>query len=200
MKQFSVLYSEDLDLDRSNVLTDFCFPWLDADAPRTEFRAVWNEEWLKFHFDVDDSDIVLGESGDRNTAVLGSDRVELFFASSSDLTMPYFGAEMDPRGWVYDYKATTYRQIDDSWSFPEFEFEGDIRPDGYSVTGTFSVAVLRDLECLKGDGQMTAGVFRAEFSQGNGEVIENWVSWIDPGTETPDFHVPSSFGGFEFVR
>lgn len=199
MKYFSVLFSEQLDLSDSNTLTDFSFPWLNKPVPRTGFRAVWNEGWMKFRFDVEDADIVLDASGDRNEAVLGSDRVELFFASIADLTEPYFGVEMDPRGWVYDYTATTYRQIKDDWKFPELELSGEIRDDGYSVEGAFSLAVLRDLGCLI-DGRMVTGVYRAEFSHSDRGVEQNWISWVDPGTEAPDFHVPSSFGMFEFLR
>lgn len=199
MKHYSVVFSENLDLTLSNVLTDFQFPWKDQPAPSTEFRAVWNEEWMKFQFSVDDHDIVLNSSSDRNEAVLGSDRVELFFASSADLEQPYFGAEMDPRGWVYDYLATSYRQFDDSWVFPHLELSGRTYEDGYSVEGKFSLSMLRDLGCLA-DGRMITGVYRAEFSHSESGVEENWISWVDPETETPDFHVPSSFGIFDFIR
>ena len=29
-----------------------------------------------------------------------------------------------------------------------------------------------------------------------GEAEAHWVSWVRPGTEEPDFHVPSAFGCF----
>ena len=30
--------------------------------------------------------------------------------------------------------------------------------------------------------------------------IEDWISWIDPKTPEPDFHVPSSLGWLEIVE
>jgi hypothetical protein len=30
--------------------------------------------------------------------------------------------------------------------------------------------------------------------------IEEWMSWVDPKTAEPDFHMPSSLGWFEVVK
>ncbi len=30
--------------------------------------------------------------------------------------------------------------------------------------------------------------------------IEAWMSWVDPKTEEPDFHVPTSLGWLEIVE
>ena len=39
------------------------------------------------------------------------------------------------------------------------------------------------------------GLYRAEFSRkADGAVDEAWISWKQPDSETPDFHIPSSFG------
>lgn len=50
---------------------------------------------------------------------------------------------------------------------------------------------------------MCAGVYRAEFStpekDGDDPIME-WISWVDPKTEEPDFHVNSSFGEFRFLK
>ena len=198
MKTYSVHYSPSLDLDIASVLEDFSFPWLDRPCPVTSFRAVWNEERLRFRFDVEDDDLVLDETGEPHAAALGSDRVELFFATSADLSTPYYGAEMEPRGSVYDYQAIYHRKFDDSWSFGGLEFAGEILEGGYLVEGTITLESLRELGCLKGS-EMIAGVYRAEFSHGPDGVVQDWISWIDPQVTTPDFHVPSSFGKFLFV-
>ena len=198
MKTYSVHYSPSLDLDAASVLEDFTFPWLERPCPVTSFRAVWNDERLRFRFDVEDDDLVLDETGEPHAAALGSDRVELFFASSADLSTPYYGAEMEPRGSVYDYQAIYHRKFDDSWSFDGLEFAGEILEGGYLVEGTITLESLRELGCLKGS-EMIAGVYRAEFSHGPDGVVQDWISWIDPQVTTPDFHVPSSFGKFLFV-
>lgn len=197
MKTYPVHYSATLDLEKASALDDFCFPWLDQPCPRTSFRAVWNHETLSFRFEVEDEDLVLDETGAPHAAVLGSDRVELFFASSADLSTPYYGAEMEPRGSVYDYKALYHRRFDDSWKFSSLAFAGEIREQGYLLEGTLLLEELRQLGCLQGK-EMITGVYRAEFSHGPEGIVENWISWVDPQGEIPDFHVPASFGKFLF--
>jgi len=197
MKTYRVRSSPTLDPGEGNLLEDFQFPWMDRACPRTSFAAVWDGEIFAFRFEVEDDDLVLDPSPDPGEAVLGSDRVELFFASSPDLSTSYYGAEMDPRGGVYDYEAKFHRLIDPTWSFPGLEFTGELLEGGYRVDGRIPVAVLRDLGCLRGS-EMTAGVYRAEFSHGPAGVVQDWISWIHPGTEKPDFHVPGSFGKFVF--
>lgn len=199
MKEYHVNFSSELDVAEGALLDDFSFPWIERSCPRTEFRAVWNEEEFHFRFDVVDDDIVLNDSEDKDTAVLGSDRVELFFAADPELSNYYYAAEMDPRGWAYDYRAKMYRQIDDGWSFPSLKMDGSIHSGGYSLAGSVELNVFRSLG-LWNDGQMIAGVYRAEFSHGPDGVVEDWMPWVDPGTEAPDFHVPSSFGRFVFEK
>ena len=47
---------------------------------------------------------------------------------------------------------------------------------------------------------LIAGLFRAEFSGDGGcGHLENWISWIDPKTDSPDFHVSSAFGTLKLV-
>lgn len=200
MKEYQVMYDEGLKPERGNPLTDFSFPWRKETCPPTRFGAVWNAEIFSFVFVVEDADLVLAEVPDPGQAALGSDRVELFFASSPDLTTPYYGAEMDPAGRVYDYAATFYREIDSSWSFSTLSCAGTIGGNGYELSGQIQLEELRDLGLLV-DGKMTTGVYRAEFShREDGSIREDWISWIDPGTAKPDFHVPSSFGQFRFVE
>ncbi len=198
IKTYSVKFDADLALDAGELLDDFSFPWLDRPCPRTEFQAVWNEAALRFRFDVDDDDVVAFEGVDQDESVLGSDRVELFFATDRNLDQTYFGAEMDPRGWVYDYSARYYRQFDPSWTFTGLECRGEKRGDGYSVEGTIELESLRSMNCLNGKA-IIAGIYRGEFSHGVDGIVQDWISWVDPKTEKPDFHVPSSFGRFLLV-
>lgn len=199
MKTYSVRYSDRLDPMAGEIMKGFTFPWKRGRAPRTEFRAVWNEQALGFYFDVDDSDIILAESSNPDEAVLGSDRVEIFLATSPDLKKFYYGAEMDPRGAVYDYRAKYHRQFDTDWSFSNLKFRGEIREDGYTVRGRFSMEELNELDCVRGK-ELIVGVYRAEFSQGKKGIDENWISWIDPKEKEVDFHVPGTFGKFLLDR
>ena len=199
MKIYEVRFSEELEVKEGALLEGFSCPWKSGEIPGTQFRAVWNNEFLKFHFEVEDHDLVLAEHTDSGEAALGSDRVELFFASSSDLTTPYYGAEMDPRGKVYDYEGLYHRQINPEWSFQSLSYSGTFIDGGYTVEGTFAISELEQLGCLS-EGEMITGVYRAEFSHGDGDsVINDWICWVDPETEVPDFHVPSSFGKFKLV-
>jgi len=196
MATYRVLHSPGGTAADGVLLDDFRFPWLDRPCPRTEFRAVHDGERLHFRFDVDDEDLVLGDSPDPGQAALGSDRVELFFAPDPELSRPYYGAEMDPAVRVYDYRARYHREFDDAWSFRSLDFRSEIRRGGYAVSGSLALAELAELGCLS-DGVIVVGVYRAEFSHApDGAIVEDWISWIDPGTETPDFHVPGSFGRF----
>lgn len=78
-------------------LTDFSFPWKKVAPPATRFRAFHCNDIFHFEFEAEDGDIVLDESENDHDKVLGSDRVELFFSPTPDLTAPYYGLEMDPR-------------------------------------------------------------------------------------------------------
>ncbi|MEM1441736.1 MAG: sugar-binding protein, partial [Verrucomicrobiota bacterium] len=150
MKEYQVRFDGGLDLTKAEPLTDFSFPWLKTPCPETAFRAVWNGLVLSFRFDVVDDDLVLAEKEDPGEGALGSDRVEIFFASSADLESPYYGAEMDPSGRVYDYKATHYRNIDPGWSFSTLIFGGRIHESGYRVSGQIRIEELEKLDLLKG--------------------------------------------------
>ncbi|MGL4674483.1 MAG: sugar-binding protein, partial [Wohlfahrtiimonas sp.] len=102
--------------EQAEVLTDFIYPWEKETPPKTDFRALWNDDALYFRFIVDDNDIQLGDNPDKDQAVLDSDRVELFFATSPELK-PYYTAEMDPQGRTFDAKANFYREVDPSWNW-----------------------------------------------------------------------------------
>jgi Carbohydrate family 9 binding domain-like len=182
--------------EQANLETGFSFPWEDRPVPRTEFRALFDDWALYFAFDVEDDDIVLAEDYVGKDDVVREDRVELFFALDDELA-DYFCLEIDPLGRVLDYRAASYRRFDRSWTFPGFDVMGQLTDEGYRVEGLIP---LRSFERLgfpsPGSGQpIKFGIYRAEFSHGEGSAwTENWISWIDPQTEEPDFHVPASFG------
>ncbi len=192
------------DWKTAETLNNFSFPWLDLRAPKTVFRALWNNESLMFQFDVIDADIVLAQGDNAKEQVIGSDRVELFFSVDRNLTR-YFALELDPRGTVLDYEASFHRRMNWEWSCKGLNCTASINDSGYRVDATIPLTTLRDLECLHTDDQgdyLIAGLYRAEFSHGGGgnPTIENWISWIQPDVATPDFHVPSSFGTLRLIK
>jgi len=187
---------------QAEVLTDFSFPWSKMSVPETVFRALWDDERFCFRFEVTDRDVVLEEGGNTMEKVIGSDRVEIFFTTGDDLD-PYYGLEIDPRGEVLAYETRHHRQFNWDWSCPGLEVWSELTEKGYRVEGVIPLGTFRTLGCLherNGCVFLQAGLFRAEFSHGSGNepVIEDWISWVDPGGETPDFHVPSAFGVLNF--
>ena len=186
------------DLERwktAKCLDQFVRPWnLGAPVPRTEFRAVTHDETFAFRFDVTDNALVLAEGETEPDRVLGSDRAELFLSTTPELST-YYCLEIDPRGNLLDYRAEHYRQMDWSWSMPELSIDTEITRDGYRVEGRIPMPVLEQLGVIQADGSLIAGVFRANFSLSpTGETLQDWMPWIDPKTDTPDFHVPEAFG------
>ncbi|MHB8897129.1 MAG: carbohydrate-binding family 9-like protein [Thermoguttaceae bacterium] len=80
-------------------------------------------------------------------------------------------------------------------------FHEDSRPTGtdhFSPSGS----PLRQAALPPGSqGQIKFGIYRAEFRHtGGGNWAESWISWVDPQTPEPDFHVPGSFGTLRWSR
>lgn len=199
----------------------FAFPWKQTPAPRTEFRALCDPAFFYFAFRVDDADVVLvDEFRDKQDVVL-EDRVELFF-SLDDRMAEYFVLEVDPLGRTYDYRASYYRRFEPAWSWPGRETWGALRPGGYEIAGRLPLSSFATLGFppLRPGTRLRCGLYRAEFShdrsgrlpatqdskhtqgrRGAGPPpIEAWISWVDPGTPEPDFHVPSSLGWLEMTE
>lgn len=177
-------------------LADFCFPWESRTPPLTEFRALWDDERLHFRFDCVDDDLVLPDGPTAKDRVLGSDRVEIFFAPDLSLK-PYYCLEMSPRGDVLAYQAEFYRQMDWNWQCEGLRLSAHIDGNRYSVTGGIPFETLRRLGVLRGR-EMFAGLYRAEFHRkSDGTIHSGWMPWVNPCTEKPDFHVPASFGVLE---
>jgi hypothetical protein len=201
MKRYSVHAARDgVDWARAACLSDFRFPWETTAPPATEFRALYTPDRLCFRFDCLDEDLVLGQGATEKERVLGSDRVEIFVTADLGLN-PYYCLEMAPNGDAYGYRARTYREFDDDFQWQGLELSASIAGSRYTVEGSLPLSTLRELGVLKpGAQELRAGVYRAEFSHlPNGHVHRGWMSWLDPKTVKPDFHVASSFGMLELV-
>ena len=186
--------------EEANLVTDFVFPWRDRPAPPTAFRAISDGKTLYFAFDVEDEDVVVDDKTPGEKALIAEDRVEFYFAPDLDLEK-YYSVEMDFQGRKLDYIARFHRKFDFDWEFPEIKTVGKRTPKGYTIEGAIPLSVFESLGLPSLEsGNLRVGVFRAEFSHGDGDApVENWVSWVDPQTTEEDFHIPGTFGVFKMV-
>lgn len=187
----------------------FLYPWENVEPPATTFKAFHDGDTFYFSFVCKDKQVLVREdwAGERATVDV-EDRVELFFAPSPvdkavDYKLPvYYNVEVDAKGRVHDYSMVFYRaEMNSDWNMPGLKAAGKRTADGYSVEGRIPLSSFRELGLLTGanGNVIITGAFRAEFSGDVGKpdaIEQRWISWIDPETAVPDFHVESAFGRF----
>lgn len=178
------------------------FPWETTPAPMTVFKAFHDKEYFYFSFETEDTNVVIAETITKEIDIAREDRVELFFAQApidkplADGSFPnYFALEMDYKGRTLSIKADSQKNRDHEWNMNTLETLGSRTEKGYILEGRIALAELQELGVIN-DNKMQTGVYRAEFSTVNGEEIMQWITWIDPKTEKPNFHINSSFGTF----
>lgn len=176
----------------ANLLKDFQYPWEEGIPPKTHFRALHTASTFYFQFEVEDYDLYAEVVENEQMEVAESDRVELFFCRDAQLD-PYYCLEMDYLGRLLSNSAKFHRQMDYNWCWPDgFHFHSEQTTTGYIVEGAISKASLTALGLLK-NGEIRVGVFRGQYSNKPDQPVR-WISWVDPKTPQPDFHVPSAFG------
>ena len=181
---------------QAGLLTDFKLPWHEEIAQPTSFRAMWTDSALYLLYQVIDRDIVAPGPPNDERGVLPSDRVEIFFKVNGSMD-PYYCLELDPRSRVLDYQSQYYRNADFEWSWPDggLTVMANTNSEGYTVEAKITLASLRALKIINEDNSLDAGLFRGDYmlTQNNKSIVK-WISWVDPGSEKPDFHIPSAFG------
>ena len=182
--------------EKANSLTDFQYPWREEQAPLTSFKALWDEENLYLLYYANDPDIIAKEKGLGERDVVDSDRVEIFFKKDDEMN-PYYALELDALGRILDTEGHYYRKVDFAWNWPENHLivKASRDENGYWVEASISFASLKQLGMWE-EGQrfLNVGLYRGEYVKEGGKTIVKWISWIKPDSETPDFHIPSSFG------
>jgi hypothetical protein len=181
---------------------DFIFPWEQKGAPLTEFRAFCDDEFFYFCFQVHDENPVFEENFESESVVDVEDRVEIFFACDEKLK-EYYCLEVDPLGRVHDYAACYYRKFDSTWDCAGLHTAAAITKTGYEVEGSIPLKTLDGLGLpnLHSGSILRTGLFRAEFSRGQGpELEQHWISWVDLSKHKPDFHIPEAFGCLRMVK
>lgn len=201
MKEYKAIHCNPLpEWDRAEVLTEFCSPWTEDGVPPMTFRALWNQEAFMFRFEVVDADIRIYTATNHKMEVVHSDRVEIFFRSNEKMD-PYYCLEMDPLGRVLDYKTVLYRKFEYGWQWPgdALRVRAGLLPAGYWVEGAIRLDSLRSLHLLE-DGILEAGLFRGKCLNPHPDASFNWITWVNPACELPDFHIPSAFGKILFIE
>ncbi len=184
--------------EQANSLIDFSSPWDIRKIEKTEFKALYNSENLFFKFKVDDRQTHIYTSDDENDSINNSDRVELFFRSDNSLN-PYYCLEIDTIGRIMDFKARPNKQFDFDWNWPskQIEVKSVVNKDDFSIEITISLQSLKDLNLLK-NGSVETGIYRAKYHQQKDETFKpTWITWINPNTKNPNFHIQTSFGKLE---
>lgn len=179
----------------ANSLTDFNSPWDSESIKQIEFKSLWNKEKIFFYFKVDDSEVHIDPSDDILDSVNNSCRVELFFRTDEKLD-PYYCLEIDSQSRIMDFKARPNKEFDFNWNWPakDIEVKSSIEATYFIVEIAISLSSLTQLSLLK-DGKIETGIYRAKYNkQDDGNYEPTWITWIDPVTENPNFHIASSFG------
>ena len=181
--------------ETAHSLTDFSSPWSALQDTTTAFKALWDDENLYFMFKVVDTHIHIDQKTNGNESINVSDRVELFFRQDESLT-PYYCLEIDPSPRIMDFKALPNRVFDFNWNWPENNLTVKSHSDsnGFIVEGKISKASLEKLNLIH-NNTIEAGIFRAKYVKVNAASYEPiWITWVNPNTESPDFHIATSFG------
>lgn len=200
VKQNEEINIEKLDYnfwEKANCLSDFCSPWKTEPFSKIEFRARWNAAYLYFNFQVFDSEIYIDRKDNSTDSICNSDRVELFFRKDEKLS-PYYCLEMDVDTRILDFEAYPKWNFDYDWKWPKghLEIYSFKNPNSFTVQGKISMTSLKELDLIQ-NNILEAGVYRAKFSKNeNLEYEPTWISWVNPETEEPNFHIASSFGKF----
>jgi len=206
LKTYTVKYSQEKEIvisgdgtnsiwNEANPLIDFSSPWDPNSIKKIEFKAVYNSEKIFFQFIVNDSQRHIHYAGNKNDGINVSDRVELFFRSDASIN-PYYCLEIDTTGRIMDFKAKPNRDFDFDWDWPKEDIfvKSTLNKTNFIVEIVISLQSLRALGLLK-NGMIETGIYRAKYQkQKDDTFLPIWITWVNPNTKKPDFHIPTSFG------
>ena len=184
-------------MSQAEPLTEFQSPWNEDFINPITFKALYDDKNLDFSFYVSDKDIYTDVSSHKDENIGNSDRVELFFRSDLALN-PYYCLEIDTAVRLMNFEERPGKNFDFKWNWPkqDIKLESTIHSTYFLVEGIISLKSLRDLNILKGN-KIETGVFRAKYKKNEfGQFTPTWITWVDPKTEEPNFHIASSFGLF----
>jgi hypothetical protein len=187
--------------EEANCLIDFSSPWKSDPVSKIEFRALHDLENFYFNFQVFDTDIYIDKKDDSVDSIGNSDRVELFFRTNDTLN-PYYCLEMDTAARIMDFEAKPNKDFDFNWNWPKehLEVKSSKGENSFIVEGRISIASLKELNLIQ-NNTIEGGVYRAKFSKDENQNYQpTWISWVNPNTLEPNFHIASSFGKFILMK
>lgn len=185
---------------QAQVENNFTSPWNEKEIDKIEFRALHSKTHFFFCFKVFDANVYIDTTDNTHHSINNSDRVELFFRSDKNLN-PYYCLEIDPLPRIMDFIAKPNKDFDFYWNWPRKDIKvKSFKENNYfTVEGAISLASLKTFNLLK-NGKIETGIYRAKYNkQINGNYEPTWITWVNPQTETPNFHTPTSFGVLEFM-
>ena len=181
---------------KANSLTDFSSPWDSEAIKKIEFKALHNNKEVFFQFKVFDKEVYIHPSENKYNSINNSDRVELFFRSDENLN-PYYCLEIDPSARVMNFKAYPNKKFDFNWNWPENDIKviSDRNANYFSVRIAISIQSFKDLSLLK-ENFIETGIYRAKYNkiENKKDYQPTWITWVNPNTIEPNFHIKSSFG------
>lgn len=186
--------------NKAEILTDFSSPWSDLKPEKMELRALWDTEYIFFCYTVYDSNVHIDRQDDSIDSIGESDRVEIFFRTDAALN-PYYCLEIDPTSRLMDFKASPKKKFDFDWNWPEndLNIKSTIKEDHFIVEIAISIQSLKNFDLIK-DNSIETGFYRAKYTQQENKLFEpTWISWVNPDTETPNFHTHDSFGNLTLL-
>lgn len=187
--------SSDPNWGEAKLIDDFNSPWANIPNVKTEFRALHDTLNFYFSFICFDTSIFIDETYEGNESIGRSDRVELFFRVDSNLN-PYYCLEIDPSPRIMDFIARPGKKFDFNWRWPNQAIKvlSNRNENSYSVEGAISLKSLVDFG-LVNNNEIEVGLYRAKYIiNREGDRYPIWLTWIDPLTKEPNFHITTSFG------
>ena len=181
--------------DKALSNNNFDYHWKEHQPLKTEFKALYSNTHLYFYYRVLDNKIHIDNNENLVDGVNNSDRVEIFFRTDKNLN-PYYCLEIDPSPRAMVFKALPNKIFDFNWKWPldGLKIMSSITEKEYVVEGSISLESLKSLDLIRGN-IIETGLYRAKFEKNNTEEYEaKWISWINPNTPSPDFHIHTSFG------
>ena len=168
-------------------------------APLTKAWVFWREDKIILAYECEDKQIVAESKSDNEMDVDLQDRVELFIWNGRPRDA-YLCLELAPRGAVLDYSCRFYRKFDTSWNAKGLKVASVITKNGYRTEVELPADVVKSfgIKVEKGS-EFRAGLFRGNRQTGSKDEEPMWITWVEAGVATPDFHIAESFGRFILV-